>query len=94
MPFNTSEGLAGPVYFLLDIFNQLVPVFVAGATVLFMLGVVRYIYSEGEHKDRSLMLWSLVVLFIMLSMWGTLRLLCSTFTGSASCGSKSTSSIR
>ncbi len=76
---------------MVGLFNDIIPVFVAAATVLFMIGVVKYIYNEGKQGDRSIMLWSVVVLFVMLSMWGTLRMLCSTFTGSASCGNSAVS---
>jgi len=51
------------------------PVLVALALVLFMVGVVKYIYSEGEHKNRDLIMWSLIALFVMVSIWGILRIL-------------------
>lgn len=82
---NTSNGLIGVVNSLVEIFNSVLPVLVAMALVLFMYGVVKYIKSEGEHEERGIMLWSLVALFVILSMWGILRLMCNTFTGSGSC---------
>ncbi len=87
MSFDPSAGLPGLVYFLVGIMNMVIPVLVAASLVLFMIGAVKYIYSEGEHENRSIMLWSLVALFVMLSMWGILRLMCSTLTQSASCNS-------
>ncbi len=85
-PFSTSEGLWGPVYFVMGLINMVVPVLVAAALIFFMIGVIRYIYDEGEKTRRGLMLWSLVALFVMVSMWGTLRLMCLTFTQSSTCG--------
>ncbi len=87
MSFNPQAGLPGLVGFIVGIFNTIVPVLVAAATVLFMIGVIKYIRSEGEKENRGIMLWSLVALFVMLSMWGILRLMCSTLTNSASCQS-------
>lgn len=84
---DVSNGLPGIVQSLVGIFNLVLPVLVALALVLFMVGVVKYIYNEGEHHDRSIMLWSLIALFVMLSIWGILRLMCNTVTGTGSCNS-------
>ena len=72
---NTSNGFAGVVSSILKIFDTAMPVLVALALVLFMVGVVKYIYSEGEHKNRDLIMWSLIALFVMVSIWGILRIL-------------------
>ena len=77
---NTSNGFAGVVSSILKIFDTAMPVLVALALVLFMVGVVRYIYSEGEHKNRELIVWSLIALFIMVSIWGILRVLLNSLT--------------
>ena len=76
---DTAHGFAGIVSSILRMFDVLVPVLVALALVMFLIGGVRYIYSEGEHEKRSLMLWSLVALFVLVSVWGILRLLSATF---------------
>ena len=68
------------VYSVLNIFDTAMPVLVALALVLFMVGVVKYIYSEGEHKNRELIMWSLIALFIMVSIWGILRVLLNSLT--------------
>ena len=60
---------------VLKMFDVAMPVLVALALVLFMVGVVKYIYSEGEHKNRDLIMWSLIALFVMVSIWGILRIL-------------------
>ena len=72
---NTSNGFAGVVSSILKIFDTAMPVLVALALVLFMVGVVKYIYSEGEHKNRDLIMWSLIALFVMVSIWGIFRIL-------------------
>jgi len=77
---NTSNGFAGVVSSVLKIFDAAMPVLVALALVLFMVGVVKYIYSEGEHKNRDLIMWSLIALFIMVSIWGILRVLLNSLT--------------
>lgn len=82
---NFTGGFAGLVQSIVGIFNLVLPVLVAAALVFFFVGVVRYIYHEGEAHERTTMLWSLVALFIMMSIWGILRLMCSSIMGSATC---------
>ena len=86
---NTSSGFSGVVSSILKIFDTAMPVLVALALMLFMVGVIRYIYSEGEHKNRELIMWSLIALFVMVSIWGIVRLMCASLTGPGSCGAKS-----
>ena len=64
-------------------FDVAVPVLVALALVLFMVGVVKYIYNEGESKNRELIMWSLIAVFVLVSVWGILRILVNTFLGGA-----------
>lgn len=78
---NTSNGLAGIVRSIVDIFNMLLPVLTALALVYFMIGVVKYIRHEGEHENRDAIMWSLVVLFVLLSFWGILGFMTRTFLG-------------
>ena len=75
---DTSNGFAGIVSSILKMFDVALPVLVALALVLFMVGVVKYIYSEGEHKNRGLIVWSLIALFVLVSVWGILRVLLSS----------------
>lgn len=82
---NVTGGLKGIVASIINLINTVLPVLVALALVLFMYGVIQYIYHEGEHKHRDAMLWSLLVLFVMLSFWGILRLVCVSLIGTPSC---------
>ena len=80
-----THGLSGIVQSLIQIINVTIPVLIAAAVVLFMYGAVQYIYSEGAAKRRNIMLWSLVALFVMVSVWGILRVACTSLTNSATC---------
>lgn len=91
----TSQGwggsgmtFAGAVNYVLDIFDRLIPVLVALAIVYFFIGIIRYIRNQGEHSNRTEILWSLVALFVLFSVWGILNLLANTFlsTGANSTG--------
>ena len=54
--------------------------------MIFFWGLVRYIYSagEGEHREgRDLMLWGLLALFVLFSIYGILRVLDNEFLSGA-----------
>ncbi len=81
MPVDPNFRFEVIVSSILKIFDTALPVLVALALVLFMIGVVKYIYSEGEHKNRGLIVWSLIALFVLVSVWGILRVLLSSLPG-------------
>src|SRR3989344_4909300 len=61
-----------------DVLNLLVPVLIALAMVVFFIGLVRYVWgSSGEEAKASaknIMIAGLVALFVMVSVWGIVRL--------------------
>lgn len=76
--FNTQAGFAGLVNSILDLFNAIIPVLGAAALVFFMYGVFQYVAHAGK-KNGSSVLWSLITLFVLFSVWGILRVLENTF---------------
>lgn len=75
----TFAELAG---FLICVMNRIVPVLIGIALIIFFWGIIRYIASGGEDakvKGRSLMLWGVVALFFMVSVFGIVQLLLNTF---------------
>ena len=75
----TFAELAG---FLICYINQIVPLLIGVALLIFFWGIVRYIASGGEDgkgKGRSLMLWGVIALFVMVSVFGILQILKGTF---------------
>lgn len=75
---NTHGTLANLIDSILGIFNVILPVLAAAALALFMYGAFQYVYSAGNEKNRSAMLWSLIALFVIFSVWGILRILKNT----------------
>lgn len=57
--------------------NRIVPVLATLAIVFFFYGLVRYIYdagnSKGHERGRQAMLWGLVSMFIIFSLWGIIQ---------------------
>lgn len=84
-----SSSLRDVVASLIGLINLTIPVLITLIVVLFMWAGVRYIYTadqtEGKGPEREALLWGLVALFVVFSVWGILRLLCSTFLGGSGC---------
>ena len=74
--------------------SQLVVLILDNATaVLIVAGIVIYFYGistnimsfseEGGEKAKAYFFWGVIVLFVMVSIWGILRLLQSTLFGTS-----------
>ena len=93
---------AAPKNFL-DLSNTIVLILNNATAVLIVAGIAIYFYgvstnilnfsSEGGEKVRAYFLWGVIILFVMVSIWGILRLLQSSLFGdssSATTGSQTT----
>ena len=65
-------------YEILEVFDLLVPLLVGVALIVFVWGVVKFIAASGDDKayeeGRRRMLWGVIILFVIISMWGLVRL--------------------
>lgn len=54
---------------------------IASAIVVFVYGMFKFISSEGDDKQggREFMFWGIVGIFVMISFWGLVAILQSTF---------------
>ena len=61
--------------------NALMGLFITLAIVVFFWGLIRYLVSVGEEKSEGLqiMFYGVIAIFVMVSIWGIIRLLQSTF---------------
>ncbi len=61
--------------------NALIGLFITLAIVVFFWGLIRYVLAAGEAKAEGLqiMLWGVIAIFVMVSIWGIIRLLQNTF---------------
>jgi lysylphosphatidylglycerol synthetase-like protein (DUF2156 family) len=64
------------------IINPIIILLFALATVLFMYGLIRYLFaSDNENvvkETKQHMLWGILGMFIMISVFGIMRLILST----------------
>lgn len=76
-------GLLGLLNQANDLINRLIP-FVIALTVLFFLwGVFRFVMSgsdaEARTEARGFMIWGIIALFVMVSVWGLVNILVRSF---------------
>jgi hypothetical protein len=63
--------------------NALVPLIFAVALLTFLLGVFRYFFSpestENIKTGRQVVIWGIITIAVMVSIWGILNMLSATF---------------
>jgi len=65
--------------------NVLVPLVFALAFILFLFGVFKYFFANGEKADegrkqgRAFILWAVIAFAVMVSVWGLVNILVRTF---------------
>ena len=70
-------------YKLTNIGNTFIQILIAFAVIWIIYNVVRFIMKSDAPEERSAIgqsiLWSIVGLFVILSIWGLVRILTNTF---------------
>ncbi|MEK7514587.1 MAG: pilin [Patescibacteria group bacterium] len=68
---------------ILNIGNLAMPFLVALALFIFISGLVKFLSRGGSEESvkegKKLMLWGIIALFMMLSVWGIVRILLQSF---------------
>lgn len=71
------------VTLITDLIRTLVSVLIGVGLVIFLWGIVKYIYQSANTKargyGRDMMVWGLVALFVMVSVWGILGMAQTAF---------------
>ena len=91
-PFVTHAALFNNLTDLINIFinliNQSIVVVLSLALLFFFWGLANFIlYASDETKrkeGKNIMLWGIIALFVMLSVWGLVRVLENTFLKNSS----------
>ena len=58
-----------------------IPLIISLTVVVFLYGVFKYIFANGgedKEKGRDFMIWGIIGLFIMVSVWGLVAILSDT----------------
>jgi uncharacterized membrane protein YidH (DUF202 family) len=65
----------------LNILQSLVVIVIGAALLVFLWGIVRFVISKddaGKEDGRTYMLWGIIALFVMVSVWGLVFVLRGT----------------
>ena len=80
--FASAQTLLNTLALISTFLNSLVYLFITLAIVVFFWCLIRYLLgNSGEEKAKGLntMLMGILTIFVMVSIWGIIRLLQSTF---------------
>lgn len=78
-----SGGFWELFYIVREILDQVIILLIAFGVVFFLYGIVKYIGStddeENRSKAKSIMIYGIIGLFVMVSFWGFVNILIFTF---------------
>lgn len=70
----------------IDVINITIPIIISAAVVLYMKNTATGLYNMKSGKVdpdwQKTMLWGIIIITLMVSLWGILSILTSTFFGS------------
>jgi hypothetical protein len=70
------------VSFVISLINYVIPLIIGIALVLFLFGLIKYITAGGDEtkvkEARSFIIYGVIGLFVMLSVWGLVSILVNT----------------
>lgn len=76
-------NFAGLIGIFLDLIKVTIPVVASLALLVFFWGLTKFIMKGGDDKaiqeGKSLIVWGLIALFVMISVWGILGFLADQF---------------
>jgi len=81
--FVHAQGIKGLITDIGEIINTILPLLIALAVLGFFFGLVKYLFKSGDieaqKEARTIMIWGVVVIFVMVSVWGIVRVLQASF---------------
>lgn len=65
------------------IINAVIPVVIGIAVLLFLVGILQYVTAGGDEEKRAaargMIIFGIIALFVMVTVWGFVRILANTF---------------
>lgn len=83
--YQQGTGIGGLVTLAGSFLNRAVPLLIALAVVYFMFQVFKFAVAGSEEdkgKAKTHMIWGIIGIFVMVSVWGLVAILSSTFSTS------------
>ncbi len=81
--YTVSSGIVGLIRFANSALNDIIILLITCAIAAFFWGLVRYIFNKSNTEERSdglnTMIYGIIAIFVMVSIWGIIHVLQSTF---------------
>lgn len=65
--------------------DRLIPLVISIALILFLIGIVQFVTAGGDEEKRAaargMIIFGIIALFVMVSVWGFVNILSRTFFG-------------
>lgn len=77
----SAATLTDTLVFASTFLNGVIGLFITLAIVVFFWGLIKYLWSMGPEdasEGLRIMFWGVIAIFVMVSIWGIIRLLQST----------------
>ena len=77
-----TTDLCGIILSIFKLLNALIVLPMVVATLVFLWGIIKYLRAGGEDEiaeARGLILWGIIFLAVMVSVWGVVNLLVDFF---------------
>jgi hypothetical protein len=79
----TRSSITGFLADVQAILNTLLPILVTIAVLAFFWGLAKFIFAAGDESakaaGKNIMIWGIIALFIIVSIWGIIGLLAEIF---------------
>jgi len=77
----SASGLGGVLQEFGGLVRVLIPIVIGLGVLVFLFGILRYVLASddaGKSQGRTFMLWGIIALFVMVSVWGLVNILQQT----------------
>jgi hypothetical protein len=73
-----TRGISNLLRQIQQILNMVVPILIGLGVVGFMWGIVLYLFGKNKEEGKTFMIWGIIALFVMTSVWGLVGILKGT----------------
>lgn len=75
----TTGGVAGIVSCIIGFFNSAIYLIMAFAVLYIVWGAFKLMKEEGREEGKNIVMFGIIGLFVMISIWGLVNILDRTF---------------
>jgi len=88
LPFVASaqNGIQGILGLVQNTIDALIPIIIGLAVLVFLWGLLSYVVAKDADKQkeaRGVMIWGIIAIFVMVSVWGLVGILNQTIFGAS-----------